>query len=76
MLQHIYFFSGPLIVVVAILMGIRENPIYWWHLPLIMGGAAIYDLGWHSAIHHRNLWTARWYFRAIGLALAGIGVAI
>lgn len=73
MLQHIYFFSGPMVLVVAIILGVKGTPMEWWQVTTIMAGAAIWDFGWHSWAHHRNVWTAHIAVRILGVAIVLAG---
>ena len=76
MLQHLYFFSGPFVIVIAIFLAIIGLDVHWWQVPVIMTGAAIWDFGWHARIHHSNLWTAKLWVRLVGVGVATVGISI
>jgi len=41
---------------------------------LVLVGYALWDLGWHSSIHHKDLWLANPLVRVVGVAIALAGV--
>ena len=76
MLFHLYVFSGPLMVLISIILAVQGAPLEWWNATIIMTGAAIWDFGWHSWAHHRNLWTAHIAIRIAGFLLAVAGALL
>lgn len=71
MTAHLRNFAIPFIALVAFLLW-RISPyrLQWWQVALIMAGASIWDWGWHSRIHHPEIWSARIWVRITGLVTA------
>lgn len=76
MLQHLYLFSGPFVVAVAVTLAFIGLDVHWGQVPVVMTGAAIWDFGWHARVHHSNLWTASPLVRVFGALVTAIGLSI
>ena len=74
--QHLRNLTLPFMIgITVILIALTQigRTIAWWQVPLILLGMELWDLGWHSAVHHPSLWLARPFVRIAGpiIALAG-----
>lgn len=69
--RHLRYITLPFVAGILALVGIIGGP--WKSVGTILLGMELWDLGWHSSVHHPDLFLARPIVRAGGIALAILG---
>lgn len=62
--------AGSFIAAISFLLSKVDHPAKWWQITIIMIGGAMWDWGWHSWAHHKELWSAKPWVRLLGLLIA------
>ena len=71
--RHLTFITPPFVIAVTTVLMLRGDPIMVGQVPIILIGMELWDLGWHSSAHHRDLWLAHPLVRVAGTIIAIVG---
>ena len=66
--RHLKNLTTPFIAIICLVLWWQSGP--WWQVGLVLLGMELWDLGWHSGVHHEDLWLAKPIVRIAGFVLA------
>lgn len=70
--RHLSILTTPLIIITALVLWWRGGP--WWQASLLLFGMELWDLGWHSSVHHPNLFLSKPVTRVAGLVVVALAL--